>query len=142
MISALVVVLVSVIPAIFIAELIARRRAKRRRRTRWMQARAVIPDDQFYTSLGPIAISREGAIRVRSEVGHATKMQANLIAASDNIRELERAGDGPHSTIIDYFTDLLFVDEPKNDAILVTVRDLVIEFGPQLDESAPNSRLS
>jgi hypothetical protein len=132
-VGALVVFLVSVIPAFFFVEAMA----KRRRRTRWMQGRNAITDDQFYVSLGPVPISRDAAIRVRSDVGHATKIPADVIAASDNIRELEAAGDGSHPTIIDYFTDLLFVKEPKDDAILVTMRDFVIEFGPQLDESAP-----
>jgi len=138
MISALVFLLVSVIPAIFIAERIR----KRRRRARWIQGRSAVPDDQFYVSLGPIPISHEAAIRVRSGVGNAIKMPADLITASDIIQELEGIGDGSHPTIIDYFTDLLFVEEPKNEAILVTVRDLVIEFGPQLDESIPGRRAS
>jgi hypothetical protein len=106
----LVILLACVIPLIFIAEANAKRR-------------------------GPVPISRDAAIRVRSEVGHATKVPPDLIAASDGIRELEAVGQGSHPEIIDYFTDLLFVEEPAKESILVTVRDLVIEFGPQLDRS-------
>ena len=131
MIGVLVLLLVSVIPAIFIAEAME----KRRRRARWMQARTAVPDDQFYASLGPVPISHDAAIKVRSGVGFAIRMPADLIAASDSIRELEAVGDGSHPTIIDYFTDLLFVEQPSKDSILVTVRDLVIEFGPQLENS-------
>ncbi len=131
MIGAFVFLLVSVIPAIFIAERIA----KRRRRARWMRGRIAIPDDQFYASLGAVPVSREAAIKVRSEVGNATRMPADLIAANDRIRELEAVGEGSHPEIIDYFADLLFVEEPAKESILVTVRDLVNEFGPQLDKS-------
>lgn len=131
MIGVLVLLLVSVIPAVFVAEAMA----KRRRRARWMQARTAVPDDQFYASLGPVPISHDAAIKVRSGVGFAIRMPADLIAASDSIRELEAVGDGSHPTIIDYFTDLLFVEQPSKDSILVTVRDLVIEFGPQLENS-------
>ena len=69
MIGAFVFLLVSVIPAIFIAERIA----KRRRRARWMRGRSAISNDEFYASLGPVPISRDAAIRVRSEVGHSTR---------------------------------------------------------------------
>ena len=131
MIGALVVVLVSVIPAIFIAEAIA----KRRRRARGMRARTAVSNDEFYASLGPVPISRDAAIKVRSGVGYAIRMPVNLIAASDSIQELEAVSDGSHPTIVDYFTDLLFVEEPSKESILVTVRDLVIEFGPQLENS-------
>jgi hypothetical protein len=131
MIGALVVLLVSVIPAIFIAETIT----KRRRRAKWLQGRGAISNDEFCASLGPVPVSRDAAVRVRSEVGHATKVPPDLIAASDGIRELEAVGQGSHPEIIDYFTDLLFVEEPAKESILVTVRDLVIEFGPQLDRS-------
>ena len=119
MIGAFVFLLVSVIPAIFIAERIA----KRRRRARWMQGRSAISNDEFYASLGPVPISRDAAIRVRSEVGCATRMPADMIAANDSIQELEAVGDGSHPTIIDYFTDLLFVRGPKDEANLLTVRD-------------------
>ena len=129
-IGVLVLLLVSVIPAIFIAEAIARRSAKRRRRARWMQARTAVPDDQFYASLGPVPISHDAAINVRSGVGYAIEMSADLLAASDSIRQLEEVGDGSHPTVIDYFTDFLFVEQPSKESILVTVRDLVIEFGP------------
>ncbi len=138
MIGAFVFLLVLVIPAVFIAERIA----KRRKRTRWMRGRSAIPNDEFYASLGPISISRDAAIKVRLEVGHATKMPADLIAASDSIRELEALGDGSHPTIIDYFTDLFFVEEPRKESVLVNVRDLVIEFGSQLDKVVPDSKHS
>jgi hypothetical protein len=131
-IGALVVVLVSVIPAIFIAEAIA----KRRRRARWIQARTAVPDDQFYASLGPVPIAHDAAIKVRTGIGNAIRMPEDLIAASDSIRELEVVGKGSHPEIIDYFTDLLFVEEPAKESILVTVRDLVIEFEPQLGKLA------
>jgi hypothetical protein len=138
MIGAFVFLLVSVIPAVFIAERIA----KRRKRTRWMRGRSAIPNDEFYSSLGPISISRDAAIKVRLEVGHATQMPEDLIAASDSIRDLEAVGDGSHPTIIDYFTDLLFVEEPRKESVLVNVRDLVIEFGSQLDKVIPDSKHS
>jgi len=125
-IGVLVLLLVSVIPAVFVAEAMA----KRRRRARWMQARTAVPDDQFYASLGPVPISHDAAIKVRSGVGYAIEMSADLLAASDSIRQLEEVGDGSHPTVIDYFTDLLFVEQPSKESILVTVRDLVIEFGP------------
>ncbi len=134
MIGAFVFLLVSVIPAIFIAERIA----KRRRRARWMRGRSAISNDEFYASLGPVPISRDAAIRVRSEVGHSTRTPADLIAARDSIRELEAVSDGSHPEIIDYFTDLLFVEEPRNESILVNVRDLVIEFGSPLDKARHN----
>jgi hypothetical protein len=130
-IGVLVLLLVSVIPAVFVAEAMA----KRRRRARWMQARTAIPDDQFYASLGPVPISHDAAIKVRSGVGYAIEMSADLLAASDSIRQLEEVGDGSHPTVIDYFTDLLFVEQPSKESILVTVRDLVIEFEPQLENS-------
>jgi len=136
MISALVFLLVSVIPGIFIAERIA----KRRRRARWMQGRSAISNDEFCASLGPVPISRDAAIRVRSEVGNAIKIPADLLAASDHIQELEAIGDGSHPEIIDHFTDLLFVEEPRKESVLVNVRDLVIEFGSQLDKSLPNQQ--
>jgi hypothetical protein len=100
-----------------------------------MQGRSAISNDEFYALLGPVPISREAAIRVRLEVGHATRMPADLIAANDSIRELEAVGKGSHPEIIDYFADLLFVEEPAKESIIVTVRDLVTEFGPQLDKS-------
>jgi hypothetical protein len=105
-----------------------------------MQGRSATSNDEFYASLGPVPISRDAAIRVRSEVGHATRMPADLIAASDSIRELEAVGDGSHPEIIDYFTDLLFVEEPRKESILVNVRDLVIEFGSQLDQVVADSK--
>lgn len=78
-------------------------------------------------------ISRDAAIKVRSVVGDAVRIQAELISASDNVLELERAGRCSHGSMVDYFTDLLWVEEPKVESDLVTVRDLVIEFGPRLD---------
>jgi hypothetical protein len=123
MIGALVFLLVSVIPAIFIAERIA----KRRTRAGWMRGRITIPDDQFYASLGPVPASREAAIKVRSEVGNATRMPADLIAANDRIRELEAAGEGAHPEIIDYFTDLLFVEEPAKESILYEILSLSLD---------------
>jgi hypothetical protein len=137
MIGALVFLLASVIPAIFIAERIR----KRRRRARWMRGRSAIPDDQFYALLGSVPVSRGAAVRLRLEVGHATRLPADLIGPSDPVRELEAVGEGSHPAIIDHFTDLLFVKEPKNESDLLTVRDLVIEFGPQL-ESLVSGRLT
>ena len=96
MIGVLVFVLVSVIPPIFMAEAIARRRAKRRRRARWMQGRTAVSNNEFYASLGPGPTSQDAAIKVSSGVGSAIEMSADLIAASDIIRELEEVGDGSH----------------------------------------------
>jgi hypothetical protein len=105
-----------------------------------MQGRSAISNDEFYASLGPVPISRDAATKVRSGVGHATRMPADLIAARDSIGELEAVSDGSHPEIIDYFTDLMFVEEPRNESILVNVRDLVIEFGSQLDKAIPDSK--
>jgi hypothetical protein len=114
----LMVLLISVIPGMFIAEAVARRR----RLAKWQQGRSVITDDQFYASLGRTMISRDAAIRVRSVVGDAVKLRAELISASDNVLELERAGRCTHGSIVDYFTDLLWVEEPKVESDLVTVQ--------------------
>jgi hypothetical protein len=136
MIGVLVVLLISVIPAMFIAEAVARQR----RLAKWQQGRSVIRDDQFYASLGGTMISRDAAIKVRSVVGDAVKIQAELISASDNILELERAGRCSHGSIVDYFADFFPIKEPAST--LVTVRDLVIEFGAQMEAVAGAARLT
>jgi antitoxin component of RelBE/YafQ-DinJ toxin-antitoxin module len=90
-----------------------------------------VGDDEFYASLAPVSLNRDEAVRVRLEVARATRIPVDLISASDTISELETVGNCSHASILDYFADLLPVEKPKNESVLVTVRDLVIEFGPQ-----------
>ena len=71
---------------------------------------------------------------MRLEIARATRLPAELIAANDRIVELERVGRPTHSSVIDYFTDLLLVDDPRNEYALVTVRDYVVGFAPQLKQ--------
>ena len=83
-----------------------------------------------FLPLGDVPASREAVLRVREEIGRATKIRANLIAADDEIHELETVGRPTHSSVIDYFTDLL-VEASDDEYSLTTVRDYVVEFAPQ-----------
>jgi len=128
MVAAVVTILIAVIPALLIAEIVV----ERRRLAKWKLGHANVSDDEFFASLGPISLNRDEAIRVRLEISRATKIPASLISVTGLIRELEKFGDLWHSSILNYFTDLLCVEDPKNEEGLVTVRDFVIEFGSQL----------
>ena len=128
MIAAVVILLVSIIPAIMLAEAIARRR----RLADWKKGRVSVEDDQFLAEVADIRASREAVLRVREEIAHATQLPTGLITAKDRIEVLERVGRPTHSSVLDYFTDLLPVDDPKDESRLVTVRDFVIEFAKQL----------
>lgn len=128
MIAAVVIVLVSIIPAIAVAEVVVRRR----KLSKWKQGRAPLDDDKFVESLGNVSVSQHAAIRVRKAVADATRIPTNLIAGADKIQDMEMVGHLVHSSVLDYFTDLLAVDDPKDESALVTVRDFVVEFGPQL----------
>jgi|ERR1019366_8934571 hypothetical protein len=88
MVAAVVAIMVAVIPAVFIAEVIA----KRRRLARWKRGRGIVGNDEFFASLGPVSLKRDAAVRVQLEVARATRMPADLISASDTIRELETVG--------------------------------------------------
>lgn len=127
MIAAVVVILFSIIPGMMIAEAIA----NRRRLNKWRSYRVVLDDAQFLAMIGDIQASREAVLRVREEIGRATKIPANLIAANDEIQELETVGRPTHFSVIDYFTDVL-AEAPKDEYSLITVRDYVVEFVPQL----------
>ena len=128
MIAAVVIVLVSIIPALMLGEVIA----DRRRLVKWMRRRSPVDDTQFVTAIGKVSASKESVLRVRQEIARATKIPAELISANDQIQELERVGRTAHSSVLEYFTDLLFVDDPEDESALITVRDFVIEFAPQL----------
>jgi len=128
LITAVVIVLVSIIPALMLGEVIA----DRRRLAKWVRRRSPIDDTQFVTEAGAVSASKQSVLRVRQEIARATKIPAGLISADDQIQELERVGRTTHSSVLDYFTDLLFVDDPKDESALITVRDFVIEFAPQL----------
>lgn len=91
-----------------------------------------IGNDEFVASVGSVSVPRDAVIRVRQEIARATRLPVNLISANDPIRELEMVSNGSHPEILDYFTDLLPVAQPKDESALVAVRDFVIEFGPQL----------
>lgn len=82
--------------------------------------------------MGEVPASRESVLRVRQEIAYATKLPPNLIAADDQIGTLERVGQPTHFSVLDYFTDLLPVEDPKDESALITVRDFVSEFAPQL----------
>ncbi|HTA24863.1 MAG TPA: hypothetical protein VK763_15120 [Terriglobales bacterium] len=128
MITTVVALLIAVIPAIFVAESVA----KRRRVAKWKHSHVNIGDDEFVASVGSVSVPRDAVIRVRQEIARATRLPVNLISASAPIRELEMVSNGSHREILDYFTDLLPVAPPKDDSALMTVQDFVIEFGPQL----------
>jgi len=128
LIAAVVIVLVSIIPALMLGEVIA----DRRRLVKWMRRRSPVDDTQFVTAIGKVSASKESVLRVRQEIARATKIPAELISANDQIQELERVGRTAHSSVLEYFTDLLFVDDPEDESALITVRDFVIEFAPQL----------
>jgi hypothetical protein len=129
MIATVVVVLFSIIPAIILAEVIARRL----RLAKWTRGRPSLDDTQFLASLGAVPASREASLRVRQEIARATRIPADLIAADDQVRELEAVGHPTHFSVLDYFTDLL-VKGAKDEYSLVTVRDFVIEFASQMKE--------
>jgi hypothetical protein len=128
MIAAVVALLIALIPGIFVAESVA----KRRRAAKWRYSHVNIGDDEFVVSVGSVYVPRDAVIRVRQEIARATRLPVNLISANDPIRELEMVSNGSHREILDYFTDLLPVEYPKDELALITVRDYVIEFGPQL----------
>jgi len=128
LITAVVIVLVSIIPALMLGEVIA----DRRRLAKWVRRRSPIDDTQFVTEAGAVSASKQSVLRVRQEIARATKIPAELISANDQIQELERVGRTAHSSVLEYFTDLLFVDDPEDESALITVRDFVIEFAPQL----------
>jgi len=128
LIAAVVIVLVSIIPALMLGEVIA----DRRRLVKWMRRRSPVDDTQFVTAIGKVSASKESVLRVRQEIARATMIPAELISANDQIQELERVGRTAHSSVLEYFTDLLFVDDPEDESALITVRDFVIEFAPQL----------
>jgi len=130
LIAAVVIVLVSIIPALMLGEVIA----DWRRLAKWMRRRSPVDDTQFVTALGTVNASKESVLRVRQEIARATKIPAEWISANDQIQELERVGRTTHSSVLDYFTDLLFVGDPKDESALITVRDFVIRFAPQLKE--------
>ncbi len=99
---------------------------------KWKLGRERIGDDEFFASLGQISWKRDEVAKVRAEVANATRLPAELISPDDTISELEAFGDLSHSSILDYFVDILFVKEPTNEPDLRTVRDFVAEFGPNL----------
>ena len=137
MIGAFVFHVVSVIPAIFIAERIA----KRRRRARWGCKVAVLPP--MMNSMLRLARSRNAVAcsnQIRWHPCCVADLRSHPNRGVGRNRELEAVGDGSHPEIIDYFTDLSFVEEPRNESILVNMRDLVIEFGSQLDQVVADSK--
>jgi hypothetical protein len=85
MITTVVAILIAVIPAIFVAESVA----KRRRVAKWKHSHVNIGDDEFVASVGSVSVPRDAVIRVRQEIARATRLPVNLISASDPIRELE-----------------------------------------------------
>lgn len=130
MVAVVVTILIAAIPTFVLVEFLA----KRRRLTRWKLGRERVSDDEFLTSLGQFSFRQDAAVRVRTSISHATRIPADLISANDKIHELEVVGNLLHSSILDYFTDVLPVKKPKNESDLLTVRDFVIEFGPQLNQ--------
>jgi hypothetical protein len=95
----------------------------------------VLCDSEFLASLGTIRASREAALRVRQEVASATRIPADRIRAEDKIQDLETVGRPIHFSVLDCFTDLLSVEDPRDESRLITVRDSVTEFGPQMKKS-------
>jgi hypothetical protein len=102
-----VAILVAVIPAILIAEVIA----KRRRLTRGKRSRESVGDDEFFAPLGSVSLTQDEAARVRMEISRATRLRVDLITTTGTIGELETVGNCSHSSILNYFTDLLPVEE-------------------------------
>jgi hypothetical protein len=120
-----------VILAIYLGHLVRGYRL-RKRVTRWAENREHLSDEAFCIALNLPAIRRDAAISVREMVSDAVRIPKELIGPNDTICELEKVGDPSHPSAVDYFEDMWSVASPKNEAALVTVRDFVIEFGPQM----------
>lgn len=121
-----------VIPAIYLGHLVREYRL-RKRVTRWAENREHLSDEAFCIALDRPGTSREAAISVREMVSDAVRIPKELIGPNDPIRELEKVGQPSHPSTIDYFEDMRPAASPRNESPLVTVRDFVIEFGPEME---------
>ena len=121
---------IAVVLAIYIAHLV-RRHQMGKRIKRWAENREALSDEAFYIALNLPVITKDAAISVRATVSGAVRIPRELIRPNDGIRELEEIGDPSHPSTVDYFEDMWSVVSTEGDPQLLTVRDLVIEFGPK-----------
>jgi hypothetical protein len=124
---------IAIVLAVYFAHLFRKQRL-RKRVARWAADRSALDDDAFYAALELPSINKEHAITVRATISDAVQIPKELIAPSDRVAELEKVGEPSHPTTIDFLEDVLSVTNGGTESALMTVRDFVIEFAPQLKQ--------
>jgi hypothetical protein len=130
---------IAIVLAVYFAHLFRKQR-QRKRITRWAANRSALGDDAFYAALDLPSISKKHAVLVRATISDAVQIPKELIAPSDRVAELEKVGDPSHPTTIDFLEDVLRVTDGETGSTLMTVRDFVIEFAPQLKQWREGSK--
>ena len=134
--------LVTVVLAMYMAHRLRASRLRKRVR-KWSESRAPMTDEQFYSSLKPMSVPKDGAISVRSLVSGAVRIPQDLVYPDDRVNDLNKIGDPSHPSVTDYIIDMSSIqpagDEDEDD--LTTVRDLVVKFGLVLTQSESRPRL-
>jgi hypothetical protein len=133
-------VLVTVVLALYISPLVRASRL-RKRITKWSESHASMTDEQFYESLKPMSVPKEGAISVRSLVSGAVRIPQDLVYPDDTLSDLKKIGDPSHPSVVDYIADMSSIESVEEEDDLTTVRDLVAKFGLALAQSESEPRL-
>jgi hypothetical protein len=98
-------------------------------------------DEQFYDSLKPMSVAKDGAISVRSLVACALRIPQELVYPDDTLSDLKKVGDPSHPSVVDYIADMSSIESVEEEDHLTTVRDLVARFGLALAQSESEPRL-
>jgi hypothetical protein len=130
----------TVVLAMYIAHLLRASRL-RKRIGKWSESRAEMTDEQFYASLKPISVPKDGAISVRCLVSGAVRISQDLVYPDDTLSDLKKVGDPSHPSVAAYIADVSSIKPAEDEDDLNTERDSVARFGLALAQSESQPRL-